>query len=105
MRRKVTASTWRYPRRMTLTQWRRLSYRHRHWYLAQAQCTLLRFWRDCKNARCRRARRCLVPIPCYWNRKEAMPAAEWAVADAACRPLRELLRLGSLRGAEGLWRF
>src|SRR5262245_33072178 len=73
--------------------------------LAQAQCTLLQYWRDCANARCRRARRCLVPHPCYWERKQAMTAAEWAKAEAICRPLRALLSLGSLKGSEGLWLF
>ena len=70
-------------------------------YLAQAQCTLLEYWRDCANARCRRARRCLVPQPCYWERKQAMAPAEWARAEAVCRPLRALLSLGSLKGSEG----
>jgi hypothetical protein len=86
-------------------QWSVLPYRYRHAYLAQAQCTLLGYWRDCKNAQCRRARRCLFPQPCYWDRKRAMPPAEWAKAEAACRPLRALLSLGSLKGSEGLWLF
>ena len=63
------------------------------------------YWRDCKKAQCRRARRCLFPQPCYWDRKRAMPPAEWAKAEAACRPLRALLSLGSLKGSEGLWLF
>jgi hypothetical protein len=66
MRRKLSAPGWRFPRRMTLKQWSLLPYRERHAYLAQAQCTLLAYWRDCANARCRRAHRCLVPQPCYW---------------------------------------
>jgi hypothetical protein len=105
MRRKVSARDWRFPRRMTFTQWRRLPYRHRHWYLAQAQCTLLGYWRDCGKPRCHRARKCLYPDPCYWDRKHAMPPADWAKADAACRPLRALLGIGSTKGAEGLWLF
>ena len=105
MRRKLSAADWRLPRRMTFTQWSLLPYRERHTYLAQAQCTLLEYWRDCAKARCRRAQRCLVPYPCYWERKQAMTAAEWAEAEAACRPLRALLSLGSLKGAEGLWLF
>jgi hypothetical protein len=63
------------------------------------------YWRDCKKAQCRRARRCLFPQPCYSDRKRAMPPAEWAKAEAACRPLRALLSLGSLKGSEGLWLF
>jgi hypothetical protein len=34
-----------------------------------------------------------------------MSPAEWAQAEAACRPLRELLSIGSLKGSEGLWLF
>jgi hypothetical protein len=97
----MSAPEWRFPRRMTFKQWSVLPYRERHAYLARAQCTLLEYWRDCANARCRRARRCLVPQPCYWERKQAMPPAEWARAEAACRPLRALLSLGSLKGSEG----
>jgi hypothetical protein len=105
MRRKLSAPAWRFPRRMTLKQWTTLPYRERHAYLAQAQCTLLEYWRDCAQARCRRAQRCLVPYPCYWQRKHAMTAAEQAEAERACGPLRALLSLGSLKGAEGLWLF
>ena len=60
---------------------------------------------SCANARCRRAHRCLVPHPCYWERKQAMAPAELAKAEAICRPLRALLSLGSLKGSEGLWLF
>jgi hypothetical protein len=105
LRRKVSAADWRFPRRMTFAQWRRLPYRYRHAYLAQAQCTLLGHWRDCAHRRCRRAHRCLVPQPCYWDRKRAMTAADWARAEAACQPLRALLSIGSLKGSEGLWLF
>jgi hypothetical protein len=105
MRRKVSAAEWRFPMRMTRRQWSLLSYPYRHALVAQAQCTLLRFWRDCKNARCRRAQHCLFPQPCYWDRKQAMSPAQWAKAEAACRPLRMLLSMGSRKGAEGLWLF
>src|ERR1700683_337471 len=103
--RKVSAEGWRFPRRFTCTQWSMLPYAQRHAYLAQAQCNLLGYWRDCANARCRRARRCLHPHPCYWDRKAAMSREDWAKADALCRPLRELLSVGSLKGSEGLWLF
>ena len=56
-------------------------------------------------ARCRRARRCLEPHPCYWDRKQAMAPEQWAKAAAACRPLRALLAIGSMKDAEGLWLF
>jgi len=34
-----------------------------------------------------------------------MAPAEWARAEAVCRPLRALLSLVSLKGSEGLWLF
>ena len=105
MRRKVTAQDWRFPLRMTRKHWSMLPYAQRHAFVAQAQCNLLAYWRDCANARCRRARCCLSPHPCYWDRKQAMTPAEWAAADAVCRPLRALLSIGSLKGSEGLWLF
>jgi hypothetical protein len=105
MRRKVSAANWKYPLRMTFSQWRRVPYRRKHWLIAQAQCDLLGYWHDCANARCRRAGQCLSPQPCYWDRKAKMPEAEWAQADAVCRPLRVLMKIGSKKGAEGLWQF
>jgi hypothetical protein len=105
MRRKVRAKDRPYLRRMTRKQQSMLPYRYRHAYVAQAQCTLLGYWRDCAKPRCRRARRCLEPHPCYWDRKRAMSPAEWANADAACRPVRALLSIGSLKDSEGLWLF
>ncbi|HUZ30977.1 MAG TPA: hypothetical protein VMV19_02540 [Xanthobacteraceae bacterium] len=105
VRRKVSAANWRFPRRMTRTQWQRLPVRRRHAYLAQAQCTLLGYWKDCHTRHCRRAHRCLFPHPCYWDRKRATPPVEWAKAEARCRPLRELFAIGSMKGSEGLWLF
>ncbi len=105
VRRKVSAPDWRIPRRMTLRQWRRLPFPSRWWYLARAQCNLLGYWRDCKNRRCRRARRCLEPQPCYWDRKAATPPAEWARADARCKALRSLLGEGAMKRSEGFWLF
>ncbi|HEY1745933.1 MAG TPA: hypothetical protein VGG11_04100 [Xanthobacteraceae bacterium] len=105
MRRKVSSATWRFPMRMTKKQWSRVSYPQRHAFVAQAQCNLLGHWRDCKHARCRRARCCLTPQPCYWDRKRATPDAQWAKAEALCKPVRALLAIGSRKGAEGLWLF
>ncbi len=105
MRRKVSTEEWRFPMRMTKKQWSRVSYPQRHAFVAQAQCNLLGYWRDCKHARCRRARCCLTPQPCYWDRKLAMPDAQWAKAEALCKPIRALLAIGSRKGAEGLWLF
>ena len=67
--------------------------------------TLLGYFRDCKNARCRRARCCLVPQPCYWDRKLAMPAEQWARFEKLCKPIRALLPIGSRKGSVGLWLF
>jgi hypothetical protein len=105
MKRKVSAPNWKYPRRMTFRQWRRLSYREKYWDVAAAQCDLLEFWRDCAKPRCRRAQRCLFPRPCYWDRKKRMSDAEQKQMNALCQPLRQLLRIGSTRGSEGLWLF
>jgi hypothetical protein len=105
MRRKVSAADWRFPNRMTRKQWSLVSYQNRHALVAQAQCTLLGYWRNCKNARCRRARFCVKPQPCYWDHKFAMPDAEWAKAEARCKPIRALLAIGSRKGSEGLWLF
>ena len=49
MRRKVSAANWRFPLRMSRTQWARLPYRNRHAIIAQAMCTLLGHWRNCDN--------------------------------------------------------
>jgi hypothetical protein len=105
MRRKVSAPGWRFPFRMTRKEWSLGSYPQRHAVVAQAQCNLLGYWRDCKHARCRRARCCLTPQPCYWDRKLAMPDAQWAIAEARCKPIRALLAIGSRKGSEGLWLF
>jgi hypothetical protein len=105
MRRKVSAANWKYPRRMTFTQWRRLPYRQKHWLVAQAQCDLLGYWRDCANLRCRRHRRCQSPHPCYWDRKSKLTAAELTTLNKLCQPLRDLTKIASTRGSEGLWLF
>ncbi len=105
MRRKVSAANWKYPRRMTFTQWRRVRYRRKHLLVAQAQCDLLGYWRDCEKARCRRGRSCLFPHPCYWARKDKMSEAERKQAQALCQPLRELMSIGPSKGSEGLWLF
>jgi hypothetical protein len=81
------------------------TYPLRHAFVAQAQCTLLGDWRDCKNPRCRRAKVCLVPQPCYWERKFAMAAEQQAKAEKLYRPVRALLAIGSGKGSEGLWLF
>ena len=105
MRRKVSAANWRFPLRMSQTQWARLPYRNRHAIIAQAMCTLLGHWRHCDKLRCQRARRCLFPHPCYWNRKQQMSEAEQAQARKLCEPLLKLMAIGSSEGSDGLWLF
>jgi hypothetical protein len=105
MRRKVSAADWKYPRRMTFSQWRRLGYRQKYWIITQMQCTLLGYWKDCRIRRCRRQRKCYIPDPCYWDHKSQMSREEWARAAAQCQPLRKLLHIGSSKGSEGLWLF
>jgi hypothetical protein len=105
MRRNVSATNWKFPRRMTFTQWRRTPYRRKHWLIAQAQCDLLGYWRECADPRCRRAQQCKSPHPCYWDHKEKLSDAQRARADTLCKPLRALMQFGSTRGAEGLWLF
>jgi hypothetical protein len=105
MRRKVSTANWRFPLRMSRTQWARLPYRNRHAIIAQAMCTLLGHWRDCSKRRCRGARRCLFPHPCYWNRKQQMSEAEQAQARKLYEPLLKLTAIGSSQGSDGLWLF
>jgi hypothetical protein len=105
MRRKVSTANWRFPLRMSRTQWARLPYRDRHAIIAQAMCTLLGHWRDCSKRRCRGARRCLFPHPCYWNRKQQMSEAEQAQARKLYEPLLKLTAIGSSQGSDGLWLF
>jgi hypothetical protein len=62
-------------------------------------------WRDCDKLRCQRARRCLLPHPCYWNRKQQMSEAEQAQARKLCEPLLKLMAIGSSQGSDGLWLF
>ncbi len=90
---------------MTYTQWRRLPYRNKHAFMAQALCTLLGHWRHCDKARCQRVRRCLFPHPCYWNRKQQMSEAEQVQARKLCEPLLALMAIGSSQGSDGLWLF
>jgi hypothetical protein len=103
MRRKTSAANWRFPRRATYTQWRRLPYRTRWWYIAEAQCNLLGYWRDCAKKTCRRARRCQHPQPCYWDRKSQLSEQQRRDMDKKCAPLRALLGIGfSRKGSHGL---
>jgi hypothetical protein len=92
----------RYPLRMTYTQWRRTPYRQKYWMVGLALCDLLGHWRSCSDNRCRRARRC-QNYRCYWKRRNQMSEAERRKADGLAKSLKEMLRIGSTRGSEGLW--
>jgi hypothetical protein len=105
VRRKVSAADWKYPRRMTYSEWRRLPYLDRYWFVAQAQCTLLGYWRDCPKPFCRRLQQCKFPHPCYWDRKRQMSDEEKKQMDKVCAPPRALLKIGSSKRSQGLWLF
>jgi len=104
MRRKVTARDWRFPRRMTRKQWSVLPYAERHADVGRrsAICSAIGATAPRRAAAGRGAASLRIPAT---DRKQAMTPAEWAAADAVCRPLRALLSLGSLKGSEGLWLF
>ena len=102
MRRKLSAPAWRFPRRMTLKQWSVLT----------ASGTLI--WRR-RNARCwnigaiARTHAAAARSAASFRTRVFGSASGHAAAEraggGAGRPLRALLSLGSLKGAEGLWLF
>jgi hypothetical protein len=92
----------KYPGRMTLTQWRRTPFRLKHRLVGLAINNHFGFWRDCKAARCRRARSC-QDYQCYWRRLAALPSLEeqFRVREKV-KPWDKLLGIGSTRGFEGM---
>ena len=92
----------KYPGRMTYTQWRRTPFRVKHWLIGVAINDHFGYWRDCKNARCRRARSC-QDYRCYWRRLHALATLdEQSAVRRQTKPWKELLVIGSTRGFEGL---
>ena len=91
----------KYPGRMTLTQWRRTPYRVKHRLLGLALNNHFGYWRDCKDARCRRARSC-QDFTCYWRRLNALPTLDdQSRVRRAAQPWEKLLSIGSIKGFEG----
>ena len=63
----------KFPGRMTYTQWKRTPFRQKHRILGITLNTrVFRYWRDCDDARCRRARSC-QDHECYWRRLRKLP--------------------------------
>jgi hypothetical protein len=92
----------KYPGRMTLTQWQRTPFRLKHRLVGLAINNHFGFWRDCKHARCRRARSC-QDYECFWRRMATLPSLDdqLRVRDKL-GPWRKLLWIGSTRGSEGM---
>jgi hypothetical protein len=91
-----------YPGGMTLTQWRRTPFRIKHRLVGLAINNHFGYWRDCKNARCRRARSC-QDYRCYWRRLEALPSLDdQLIVRKKAKPWDKLLSIGSIRGFEGM---
>jgi hypothetical protein len=92
----------KYPGRMTFTQWRRTPFRVKHWLIGIAINDHFGYWRDCKDARCRRARSC-QDYRCYWRRLHALPTLdEQSRVRSQTKPWQELLSIGSIKGFEGM---
>ncbi len=88
--------------RMTYTQWRRTPFRKKHRLLELTLNTrVFRYWRDCDDARCRRARSC-QDHECYWRRLSKLPTTD-AVSRVRTRAesWTWLLLEGSSKGSEG----
>lgn len=96
----------RFPGRMTFTQWKRTPWRKKYRIVGVAlNTTVFRYWRDCADARCRRARTC-CDFECYWRRLESIPSFDdrMRVREKA-KPLERLLWIGSRKGSEGRVRY
>ena len=92
----------KYPGRMTLTQWRRTPFRLKHRLVGLAINNHLGFWRDCKDARCRRGPLC-QDYRCFWRRFAALPSLDDQLrVREKLEPWWKLLWIGSTRGSEGM---
>ena len=95
----------RFPGRMTLTQWRRTPYRKKHRLVGIAINNRFGYWRDCADARCRRARSC-QDHECYWRRLGKLPTADDVLrVRTRAKPWEKLLWIGSSKGSEGRMRY
>lgn len=91
---------YKYPQRMTLTEWRRTPFRVRHRLIGIFINDHLRAFRSCRDARCRRARSC-QDHQCYWRRLHDHTFDEQMRLREAVKPLAKLLSIGSGKGSEG----
>jgi len=91
----------RYPGRTSFTQWRRTPYRKKHRLVGIVINNYLRHWRDCEDARCRRARSC-QDHECNWQRLETLATFDerMRVREQTGR-WKRLLSIGSSKGSEG----
>lgn len=96
----------KFPGRMTYTQWKRTPFRQKHRLLGITLNTrVFRYWRDCDDARCRRARSC-QDHECYWRRLAKLPTTdEVSRVRTRAEPWTELLWHGSNKGSEGRKRY
>lgn len=91
----------KYPGRMTYTQWRRTPFRKKHRLLGLTLNNRFRYWRDCEDARCRRARSC-QDHECYWRRLSKLPSSDDVLrVRTKAEPWTKLLWIGSSEGSEG----
>ncbi|MGC1777483.1 MAG: hypothetical protein WBB34_06010 [Xanthobacteraceae bacterium] len=97
--------TKKFPGRMTFTQWKRTPWRQKHRLLGLTLNTrVFRYWRDCADARCRRARAC-QDHECYWRRLQKLPDDERSRVRTKAEPWTKLLWHGSPKGSEGRMRY
>jgi hypothetical protein len=92
----------KFPGRMTYTQWLRTPFRQKHRLLGLTLNTrVFRYWRDCDDVRCRRARSC-QDHECYWRRLSKLPNTdEVSRVRKRAESWTWLLREGSSKGSEG----
>ncbi len=90
----------KYPQGMAFTAWRRTPFRVRHRLIGIFINDHLRYFRSCRDARCRRARSC-QDHQCYWRHLHDMPFEEQMRLREAVKPLAKLLWIGSGKGSEG----
>ena len=96
----------KFPGRMTYTQWKRTPFRQKHRLLGLTLNTrVFRYWRDCDDARCRRARTC-QDHECYWRRLQKLPNTdEVSRVRKKAESWTWLLWQGSSKGSEGRMRY
>lgn len=92
----------KYPNGMSYRQWRATPFRVKHRLIGLALNDRLKYWRDCADSRCRRARTC-QDHRCYWRRAAELPLEEKMRLRDLVKPLTKLLGIGSNQGSEGMW--